>query len=489
MRGTAWIAAAKLTFIVSSSLIQFILPNLLGGPVEWGLLSTAMATLTILSNTLVTASVQTASYVTTHDGSPRKLLALSLSLGLLVGGFVFLVAQPISTFFFNDTRIGPMLQVGALVLFAYAVYATQIGILNGRLRLATQASFDAGFSALRLLSMVGCTVLAARAFGGAAPIDSMIGFALAALIAACVATAVAQHKRATGAANNAEVSALRFFAPIAIYQIFLNTLLQGDVPLMKAVLTNQGIDYAAEQVGLYRVAQAYAMVPYQLILALALALFPAMARASKENDVATARKHVEQAMKFALVFLLALAAPIAGARHGVVQLLHGPQYAASADALLVLAPAQVLFALFVLGATALAGAGQPRNSLLAAGSGVALLLILFAFGFGLAPGVPIVRAGAISLVAVALACAISGYFVWKAFGVFLSAKSVAVAIGIASLAFWVSGATYAALRSGRVATICALALGFATFVIAASLSGLIDLASLRSKKEAAAIQP
>ena len=56
---------------------------------------------------------------------------------------------------------------------------------------------------------------------------------------------------------------------------------------------------------------------------------------------------------------IAIAAPVSGAADGVLRLAYQPEYLAGSQALSVLAPGMACFALFVIGATILSGAGMP----------------------------------------------------------------------------------------------------------------------------------
>ena len=79
-------------------------------------------------------------------------------------------------------------------------------------------------------------------------------------------------------------------------------------------------------------------------------------------------------MRFSLIVLLAIAAPVSGAAAGVMRIAYPDAYLAGADALAVLSLGMVCFALFVIGATILSGAGRPGLSAAIAAIAVALVV-------------------------------------------------------------------------------------------------------------------
>jgi stage V sporulation protein B len=77
------------------------------------------------------------------------------------------------------------------------------------------------------------------------------------------------------------------------------------------------------------------------------------------GDEEATRRYIRAAMRFSLMVLLAVAAPIAGASAGVMRVAYPGAYLAGADALSILSLGVVAFALFVIGSTILSGAGRP----------------------------------------------------------------------------------------------------------------------------------
>src|SRR5690606_26151160 len=178
---------------------------------------------------------------------------------------------------------------------------------------------------------------------------------------------------------------LGFMAPIWFYQACINGILQIDLQMLSVTLTDlargsgmsaeAAADFAATYAGHYSAAQTFAFVPYQLILSVTFIVFPFVSRATTLGDEEATRRYIKNAMRFSLLVLLAIGAPIGGAASGVMRIAYPEPYLVGADALGVLVFGQVAFALFVIGATILTGAGRPMTAAAIALVSLAVVLV------------------------------------------------------------------------------------------------------------------
>ncbi len=390
-RGVVLMTAAKAFFVIGGLAVQLGLPRLLRSPEEYGLYAAATALLAIFTNTLTQACVQTTSKHASEAGeSAPESLRRSLVLAVTMGGSLSLalaaLADVIAVSVLHDPLVGPLLRALSVLPIAYAIYSTAIGHLNGQQRFARQARLDASFTLVRTTGLLVGGALAIGALGAA------LGFATAALVMACVGLAFVgigrggstistgvpgspgRHNSVASASRTtpAEISTrawLAFFFAIALHQLLLNGLLQLDVEILKSRVASIALGYGASAVdaasrasleaGLYRAAQSVAFVPYQLILAVTLVLFPTVARARSLGDAEGARNAVRGALRFATIALVLLAAPVAGGGDAAIRVLLDARYAPGGDALAILALGQIAFTLFVVGSTAISGDGSP----------------------------------------------------------------------------------------------------------------------------------
>ena len=397
--------SSKAVFITTGLGVQVALPHLLDAE-QFGRYSTVAAVTAIITNTLVAATIQTVSRRVVGDESradhaQREGLVMGAVLAACLGGGFAMVSPWLAERWQGDASLTPLFVCAAVVMASYALYAAQIGAVNGRRRFAQQARFDMGFALLRPIGIVVGAALGAA--GGA-----LLGFALAAVVICAVAFGILGAGRGTSAVDRR--AWLRFFLPVAVYHACLNAILQIDQPLLRATVADlaaasgqvaaEATALASRTAGFYRAAQTFAFVPYQLIVAVTFVVFPTVARATHEGDADALRRAVRGAMRFSLLVLLAMAAPIAGASDGVMRIAYPEEYLAGAPALGVLALGLVPFSMFAIGAAVLAGAGRERA---AAGLSAFALLLVVA---GNLLAVRAVGLGASSIVAAAIATSV-----------------------------------------------------------------------------------
>lgn len=473
-RGLLAIAGAKAWFIITSYAIQLSLPRLLDSAAEFGLYKATLSGVSLLNNVLIVATIQSVSKQVSEreDATPallRQALRIQLVLGGLLAGSLFLGAPALSRVLLDDS-LTPLLRVGCVVVFAYAIYGALVGALNGRHRFGKQATLDISFSTLRAAGIVGGAALGFGAFG------ALAGWSAAAVTVTLLALALTRRDL-FGAGGEALPLRrwLRFMAPIWLYQACLNGVLLLDVQVLKRTLAELALEggataeaaaeTASRYVGYYGAAQTFAFVPYQLILALTFVVFPMISRATTEGDVEAAKKTIRQAMRFALLVLASIAAPIAGAADGVLRIAYPEEYLVGAPALAILVFGVVAFALFVICATALSSGGRPGLAALVAGVAVIAVVLsgrlwILASGGGVA-SLPATAAG--TSLGMTVAFLLAAAVVYARFRALFAPLTVLRAL-LAAAAAW-SAARFIPHET-RLMALAALAGGFTTFLLA-----------------------
>jgi stage V sporulation protein B len=425
----------------------------------------------ILNNMMVNATIQVVSKRVSEDREHtaqtlRQALQLQATLGALLAG-VLLGSAPVLAASLLDPLLTPLFRLSAVIVLAYALYATLIGVINGRQDFVAQARFDMAYTTLRTLSMIGAAALgfgAVGVFGGFALASTLVFVAALVVVGVGKAGAPLQWK-----------SWMSFLAPLWLYQLCINLIMQIDVTLLKRnvaeLLQAQGsqlveaADVASRYVGFYRAAQTFAFVPYQLISAVTFVIFPMVSQALSLGDETAARRYVSSALRFSLLALLAVAAPVAGASRGVLRLVYPAAYATGAPALSVLALAMVCFALFVIAATVMTGSGRPGlSATIAVLSGITVVAANWIF-------VRLVGVGEHTLLAAALgtgfgtlvAIGSMGTAVYKRFHSFIAPSTLLRAMVAAIVAFAIARALDS---DNRPLVLVALALGALGYGIA-----------------------
>ena len=422
-RGFVAIAGAKVWFVVTGYAVHFALPRIFGSPESFGRYSTAMSFASILNNVLIATTILTVSrFISTRTDTPgqtlRKGLRFQVVLGAALAAAVFLLAEPVSVHVLRDATVTPLLRWVSWVVFAYSLYAALVGSLNGQQRFGYQAGLDASFSTIRSILIVAGAAYFGVLLGEPGPSEAgaMMGFAAAAAAILLVALALV----GTGAGGSALTSKewLGFLVPVASYQLFLNGILLSDLLVLKGTVADLASEAGYRQeaaastastyVGYYSAAQKFALVPYQLLLSMTFVVFPAISKATAADREA-AGAYLRSAMRASLLLVVGVAAPIAGAARGVMNLAFPSEYVAGAPALEVLVLGAAAFALFVITAAVHSGGGRPAIAAKIAGAGLVAVIglnIAFVRYVGLSPNIPLAAASATSI-AMLLALALS----------------------------------------------------------------------------------
>jgi stage V sporulation protein B len=487
-RGLLLITSAKVVFIVTAFAVTVVLPRQLG-PAIYGIFSVAFGAASLLNNVLIASTVQTVSKIVSDDEEKASValrhgLLMQIAIGAFLG-IAFLLAGPLlADRVYHDTALIPLFRISAGVAFAYAVYATLVGYLNGRRKFLHQAGLDMTFSILRTTGLIGGALLGIGAVGATA------GFGVAAAIILAIALATIGI-----GTSGAGFSPKRFIAltwPIWFYQGCVQAVMQIDLQLLKywvtAIAMGAGtseadaVEAANVLAGQYSAAQKFAFVPYQLILSVTFIVFPFVSRAVAGGDREAAKRYIHNAMRFSVVVLCAMAAPIAGAASGVMRIAVGAEFLPGAEALGVLALGQVGFALFVIGATILTGSGRPIVAASIAFVSVIVVVVAVSVGIHLA-GVE----GSGALIATAIGTSLGTGLAFVAVGIALRVGLGAfIPLRTAIRTLIAGGAAYTTARfiphDSAAGALAALVGGSVVYVIVLIVSGEIGKKDLETVK-------
>jgi len=462
------IAGAKGYFIVTGYAVQLLLPRIFGEAKEFGLYSATMSGVSILTNVLIVATIQSVSKFVSEDESRAEVtLRQGLRIQALVGGTLALglyAFAPAIARLLLDGQLTRLVRIASVVVFAYALYAAVVGSLNGRHWFAKQARLDVTFSTLRVVGILGGAALGFGAMGAVA------GFATAAATIVSISLLwIGFGKAGMPGEKIRRRRWIGFMAPIWTYQICLNGILMIDLQVLKrtateiafasAVTGQAAVDLANQYVGYYRAAQTFAFVPYQLIISMTFIVFPMISRATSIGNREAARSTIQHAMRFSLLLLLLVAAPTSGAAEGVMRLAYPAEYLAGAPALSILVFGVVAFALFAVAATAISGAGKPSVAAMIAGLSLLVVVVanrvlLMRAGLG---DQTLQAAATGTAIGMVVALLLSAWVIRRSFGVFVPVFTWARA-ALASVAGYAAAA--AVPHDSPLMALLALGAGF-----------------------------
>lgn len=444
-RGVTIITFAKAWFVVAGYALYFGLTRMLG-PHDFGRYSVVTSIVSVLNNVLIAANLQAVSRFTARDADRAGSvlgagLRVQAAIGLGLFAILQLAAGVIGGLLRDESLVAP-LRIVAFVVPCYALYAVNVGFLNGRRQFHLQGGLDVTYSTLRVALTLGAVVLGLGVAGAVG------GFSLAALAILGVSVLlVARQPRPRGEFATREL--LRFGGWLFVLTLFANLVLTVDLWAVKRLTDPLDSNRAA---GVFRAALTLSQILYQLLIPLALVLFPSLSHLGRAPDPAAARDLVRGALRYLAVTVVPGAALLAAMGPELVGLLYGAAYREGGALLAFLGPAYALWTVAYLLATALSGAGDPRSGALVLGIG-AVTQAAACFALFRSGGMSGVALG--DLVAMAVALLLGVTLATRRFGSVLPwaslARGAALAVPVYLVArFWPASGALVAVKAGAL---------------------------------------
>jgi stage V sporulation protein B len=300
--GGLWLGVAKLWFLVASYAISISLTHLVPAEV-WGRYYVvarliAVPNMVIIYTLLFSVSrplaAQYEAGFPAYDGLRRRGLVLALGLGGLASLVFFLGAPVISGLLADDALTIPI-RVVAPISLVYALYAVNIGTINAVRRFRRQAALDIAMATMKSGFIIAA---AAAGLGLAATIG---GFTLAAVAALLLSILLVAGVRPVTAGRERPIASVASFAGVLVlFTAVVNLLQSADVLLLKAFSQGHAQD---EAVGFYASAQQVALVPYSLMSAMALLVFPLVASIDQQREPNRIRAYLSQTARVTVLIL------------------------------------------------------------------------------------------------------------------------------------------------------------------------------------------
>lgn len=437
-RGALALSGAKAFFIVLGFAQQLILFAVLG-MANYGAFRSAQSPASITYNTLVTTGILGMSRVTSQASdraSVLRALGLHAALGTVVAVGFFAVAPWLASAL-GAPHIATPLQLLALVVFLYGLYAPLVGIFNGQRKFLHQAGLDSTAAVLRTIGLIAGAWYCVHVAKETSPVSGAVtGFVISAVVILLIALALL---RRGGNPANAEASSISatdhvgFIGPVLVGQGVLNLLLQADVNVLRffssRAASAAGLELTAADplVGAYSATQLFGFLPYQLMVGLGFILFPMLSKATKDGDRAAIGSYVRNGVRVAVLVTGILVSVCAAVPHALLRFVYNADAAdLGAPALRTLSIGLGAFAVFGAMVTVLNGLKQQWHSLvITAGAfvlvvaGDALLLDGQTFGPELLERTALGTSAALWLTTL-----VTAYFVKRAAGAVVSLATV-----------------------------------------------------------------
>ncbi|MBK6425285.1 MAG: oligosaccharide flippase family protein [Blastocatellia bacterium] len=418
-RGTIYITASKLWFMVTGAALMFVLPRLVS-VADVGVYKVVIGLVSVVNAVVVTGTIQTVSKFVSQtpehaDAIKRKALLLQVVLG---GGAAagFALAAPLVAASLNDASLTPYLRLAALITASYTFYAVFVGVLNGRKDFLRQAALDAVYSTAKVLLIVVCTVAAGYTLTGA-----IGGFAAAAFAVLVVAALVVGVR---GRAADSPVGfggLLQFQLALIAFLLVNNLLMKTDLLIVKATISSDPL-VASAAAGAYGAALDFAYIVFQIILSITFVVFPLVSEATFRDDVEVVRGYVRETLRATLVIAALPAALFSANAAEVLRLVYPPEYVAGAPALRIVAVGMLSFAVITVLTSVISSGGRPWVS-------VAIVSVTLALdaglNFALIPSLGLAGAATATTIAMFAGAAACVVFVGFRYGARLPVMSIA----------------------------------------------------------------
>jgi stage V sporulation protein B len=414
-RGTLYMTAAKVYFILSGYVIHFLLPRLMTVE-QFGLYEVVVKAVSIVNAVVIVGTYQAVSrYISEEEDKADSVRFKALRLQLLVGGGIsvgFFLAAPAISSYMNDLRLADYLRLASLITLAYSFYAVFTGYFNGQRKFLAQAAIDMAYSTLKLVFISLFVWLGYGVAGGIG------GFALAVASAFLIAVAVAGRGEKRG-----EVRArglLKFQVYLLLFTLVLNLLQRLDLMLVKA-LSSPDAAAASENAGYYSAAMNLANITHQVIASAVPIMFPLISRVTFLEDRAEARIYMANAVRYTLMVMAAVATIFSANSEQALSFVYPPGYQAGQRALAIASYGMLLFGLLQVFTTIISASGRPLISLAV---GMMTLALSAALNSALIPQYGIAGASAATAASMLFGVLAGGSYLWRSFGGFISPISL-----------------------------------------------------------------
>jgi O-antigen/teichoic acid export membrane protein len=389
-RGSIYITAAKIWFMISGYGIFYTLPRLISRE-DVGLYKVAVGVVSIINAVIVTCTQQTVSkYISQEEEKADSVKAKALKLQILIGGGAaigFFLLAPLIAGYLNDERLTNPLRLASLITLSYAFYAVFIGYFNGQKKFFTQAIVDLTYSTLKLGFIVLFVWLGLGVMGGIG------GFALAAASVLVLSAGFAGRGQRFGEVRVTEL--LQFQSYILLFTLLLNLLQKVDLVLVKA-LSSTDATIASHNAADYGAALDLANITYQIIISITFVIFPLVSQSTFADDREKTRSYIANTIRYSLMIMAIVATLFSANARAVLSVAFPADYQAGSGALSIVAYGMLFFGLLYVLTTIISASGKPKVSLMI---GALTLMVSATLNYLLIPVYGLTGAGAATTMA------------------------------------------------------------------------------------------
>lgn len=333
--GGLWLGVAKLWFLIAGYALSIGLTHLLDAEVYGRYVVVArviaVPNMVIIYTLLFSVSRPLAAEFEQGCPSYRALRRRGFTMAAVLGGatsVVFFLGAPAFARWLGDASLMGPLRVVAPISVIYGLYAVNLGTLNAVRRFSRQAALDIAMATMKAAFIIG---MAAVGMGLAWVVG---GFTLAATLSLAMSgLLVARIAPATRARGGALPSMAAFAGVLVVFTAVVNLLQSADLLILKSFADTAA---RSDAVGFYASALQVALIPYSLMNAVALLMFPLVASLDADEEPQKVRSYLTQTVKVSLTLLCFMSAVGSASAPQVQALLFPRAYVAAASELRLL---------------------------------------------------------------------------------------------------------------------------------------------------------
>jgi PST family polysaccharide transporter len=332
-----WLGVAKLWFLVASYAITIALTHLLQPEVYRSYMVVAriiaVPNMVLIYTMLFAVSRPLAAE---HDGGfpgYDLIRRRGLKMAAILGGGTSLViglAAPALARWQGDEALTLAIRVVAPISLIYAVYAVNVGTLNALRRFRRQALLDVCMATTKSGLTIG---VAAAGLGLALTVGGFTSAAMITLLLSIVMVMGARPPRTEASQGRSLAPMADFAGVLVVFTAVVNLLQSADLLILSSFAETKAQEQAA---GFYASAMQVALVPFSLMNAVALLVFPLVASIDAKREPARIRSYLSETAKTSIVLLAFMASVGSAAAFDIQALLFPNAYAAAAGELRLL---------------------------------------------------------------------------------------------------------------------------------------------------------
>lgn len=379
VRGGLILIIAKLTHIFAGFGLYFFLlmvfTDSLGevaGTAAFGAFGITLSVINPINMMFAIGSVQLVSQLVASRGKDFATIFMQCVRAqfILVMAFFILIeaAAPwIAEFILKDTSYTTYIRIGALIPVFYTIRCLYQGYLNGVQRFRDQSLLDIGSSLSRMVLVLGGAALGFGVFG------ALSGFVLSAALMLLIAYLWIRPEKSANETKLRPWEVYSFQVKIMLVTLATYYLTSLDLFAVKALSSADPL-VADRMAGYFTACQKLAQIPMGLVVALAYALFPYIAKEAKEVDTVKGARIIRAGMRVVLLLLTPCCAILMSTAHPTLMLLFpslgrsmqtaGDSIAVVSDPLFWLAFGYAIYSLLIISTMLITAAGKPGRSLL-----------------------------------------------------------------------------------------------------------------------------